>query len=269
MQTIDRDEAVRDIALRLARHRNVDTAPRRIDGRPAALSILCRRRVPFTECAVDAFERVIRIDVANDDQRRGLGRKMTRMKLLQVVAGQPLCDLDRPFRRPAVRMALAIEQRLQGLCGANARVVEVLPDHGDHLVAPLRNLVCWKHRGPRHVGHERDHVRKVLGETGAREHHRVTIRGDPQRDAAVVEQFRDRLPPSAFVVPRSMTREHSHARPGRSVRLVKLPARTTTLIVTAGENAVCCTIATTPLRRTLPDRRQPAGQTRRHGAPAG
>ena len=109
----------------------------------------------------------------------------------EIGARQPADAVDRALRAPAVRMRGAVHQIEERIDGANRGIVFVLAKRVDRLGAPLLHLGLGEHRMAHRVEHDRQHVVEILGQAGAAHRGRMARGRDAQRDAALVELFRD------------------------------------------------------------------------------
>ncbi len=150
-----------------------------------------RRRAPAAEDARGHVRGARGVHVADDDRGQLARREARAVQRPQIVTRQPLDNRHRSLRRPAVRMAVGIQERHQRFGRAHGGAVLVLADRRDHFAFPRFDLVLRQRRRHDDVAEQREHGVEILGEAGADEGEQVTGDADGQRDAAAVERFRD------------------------------------------------------------------------------
>jgi hypothetical protein len=112
------------------------------------------------------------------------------VKAHEILAANRLEAGDRAADLARIRMR-AVERLREGISGHRRRVVFLLPDRRDQVVAPRLDLLLGKPRMPCDVGGEPEHRRKIIGQARRGDRHLVTAGRHRQRGAAAVEIVRD------------------------------------------------------------------------------
>ena len=110
---------------------------------------------------------------------------------------------------------IAVERLHERIDRHRRRIVFVLADRGDQVLAPRRDLVIGKSRMPGHVGGQRQHRGKIVRQAGGSDRHLVAPGDHRQRRAAAVEIVGNRVRRSSH----GAAIEHSRAERGGAVAI--------------------------------------------------
>jgi hypothetical protein len=132
------------------------------------------------------------------------------VKAHQVLALDVRQSLDGAVRLPRVRMR-AVERLRERIDGHRRRVVFLLANRGDQLIAPRLDLRIGKARVPRHVGGQCQHGGEIIRQRRRGNRHLVAAGDGGERGAAAIEVVGDRIGRSRHGAPIENARAQSRS----------------------------------------------------------